>query len=143
MNNLTVFENEYFGKVRVIMIDNEPWFVGKDVAEALGYTNSKEALKKHVRDKNKQIIHKLDFNTLDIPNRGLTIINEPGLYSLIMRSKLKSAEDFQDWVYEDVLPSIRKQQCSYLSQNDIDILKKILWRLEDTCEVNKLLNKLM
>lgn len=102
---LTIFENGNFGKIRVIMIDDEPWFIGKDVAGALGYTNTRDALKKHVHedDKNTVVIHD---GTPGYPNK--VVINESGLYSLIFNSKLESARKFKRWVTKEVLPSIRK-----------------------------------
>lgn len=108
MNDLQIFNNEEFGQIRTVAIDNDPWFVGKDVAEALGYSNAKDALIKHVDDEDKRIILRSQFATLDIPNRGMTIINESGLYSLIFSSKLKKAKDFKHWVTSEILPSIRK-----------------------------------
>lgn len=78
-------------------IDNEPWFVGKDVAEALGYVDAKRAILQHIDDDDKQILRGQN-TTFEIPNRGLTIINESGLYSLIMSSKLPSAKSFKRWV---------------------------------------------
>lgn len=77
-----VFNNVKFGDVRVIMQDEQPWFVGKDVAEILGYSVAQKALRDHVEKEDKQVIQKFQNGTLEIPNRGLTIINESGLYSL-------------------------------------------------------------
>lgn len=94
--------------MRTVVIDDEPWFVGKDVAEALGYSDTKSALADHVDDDDKQIIQKGQIATLEIPNRGLTIINESGLYGLILSSKLPTAKQFKRWVTNEVLPSIRK-----------------------------------
>lgn len=108
MNELKIFENDQFGKVRVIKIDEEPWFVGKDVAAALGYSDTKSALKDHVDVEDKQIVQRGQIATLDIPNRGMTMINESGLYSLVMSSKLPSAKAFKRWVTSEVLPSIRR-----------------------------------
>ena len=108
MNELQVFTNEELGKVRVIKINNEPWFVGKDVAKILGYTNSSDALKKHIDEEDKQVILKSQFATLEIPNRGMTMINESGLYSLILSSKLSSAKKFKRWITSEVLPQIRE-----------------------------------
>jgi prophage antirepressor-like protein len=107
-NELITFTNERFGNVRTIMENNDPWFVGKDVAESLGYTNSKDAIKKHIDEEDKKIIQKSQFATLEIPNRGMTIINESGLYSLIFSSKLSQAKEFKRWVTSEVLPSIRR-----------------------------------
>lgn len=105
-----VFNNDVFGDVRVIIRDGEPWFVGKDVASALGYINTKDALVTHVDIEDKDIILRSQYTTLEnIPNRGLAIINESGLYSLILSSKLPSAKTFKRWVTSEVLPTIRKQ----------------------------------
>lgn len=95
-------------EVRVIDQEGTPWFVGKDVAEVLGYSNARDALVKHVDEEDKQNILKSQNATLDIPNRGLTVINESGLYSLILSSKLPSAKQFKRWVTGEVLPAIRK-----------------------------------
>lgn len=108
MNELKIFQNEEFGEIRTVTIDNEPWFVGKDVAEALGYSNTKDAIASHVAEEDKQVIQKSEITTFEIPNRGLTVINESGLYALIFGSKLESAKRFKHWVTSEVLPSIRK-----------------------------------
>jgi anti-repressor protein len=106
MNELKIFENPAFGKVRVVEQGGEPWFVGKDVAQALGYSNPRKALADHVREN-----HKSDGVTIrDTIGREQhpTIIDEAGLYSLVMRAKTDKAEDFQEWVTAEVLPAIRK-----------------------------------
>ena len=103
-NKIQVFSNDEFGKVRTLMIDNEPWFVGKDVAEVLGYTNPSKALSDHVDTEDK-----LNNETLlSLGQRGGWLINESGLYSLILSSKLPSAKKFKRWVTSEVLPAIRK-----------------------------------
>lgn len=103
-NKIQVFSNEEFGKVRTLMIDNEPWFVGKDVAEVLGYTNPSKALSDHVDTEDK-----LNNETLlSLGQRGGWLINESGLYSLILSSKLPTAKKFKRWVTSEVLPAIRK-----------------------------------
>lgn len=104
MNKLQVFENKTFGKVRVIERNNEPWFVGKDVAEVLGYSNPRKALYDHVKGTHKGVTN---CDTLG-GKQQLTIIDEAGLYLLVLRSKLPAAEDFQEWVVAEVIPSIRK-----------------------------------
>lgn len=114
-----VFNNVEFGDVRVIMQDEQPWFVGKDVAEILGYSVAQKALRDHVEKENKQVIQKSQNGTLEIPNRGLTIINESGLYSLIMSSKLPSAKQFKHWVTSEILPTIR-QHGVYLTPEKIE-----------------------
>lgn len=108
-SNVQVFNNSLFGEIRVVVRDGEPWFVGKDVAEKLGYKDPRIALRHHVEDEDKNIMLKSQINSLDIPNRGLTIINESGVYSLILRSKLPQAREFKHWVTSEVLPAIRKQ----------------------------------
>lgn len=94
MNEIKIFESEEFGQVRTVMIDDEPWFVGKDVATILGYTDTFGALKKHVDNDDKQNCQNSSFES----NRGLIIINESGLYSLILSSKLPAAKKFKRWV---------------------------------------------
>jgi len=108
MNELKIFENPEFGTIRTVEINGEPWLVGKDVAIALGYSDTKSAIADHVDDDDKQIIQRGQIATLEIPNRGLTIINESGLYSLVLSSKLPGAKKFKRWVTSEVLPSIRK-----------------------------------
>ena len=104
-NQVQVFNSGVFGDMRVVVRDGEPWFVGKDVASALGYTDTFGALKKHVEVEDKQNCQNSSFES----NRGLVIINESGLYSLILSSKLPQAKAFKRWVTSEVLPSIRKQ----------------------------------
>lgn len=109
-NELINFHHEMFGDIRAIEKDGEPWFVGKDVAEALGYSVARKAIRDHVDEEDKQILtfQNGTFGSQDIPNRGLTIINESGLYSLVLCSKLPSAKKFKHWVTAEVLPSIRR-----------------------------------
>lgn len=124
MNELSIFENPEFGSIRTTMIDDEPWFVGKDVATALGYKNSRDAITKHVDDEDKEIIQKSQNATLDfISNRGLTIINESGLYCLILSSKLPSAKKFKRWVTSEVLPAIRKTGTYTMIQTQSNLTK--------------------
>ncbi len=104
MNNLQIFENEEFGQVRTVTIDGEPWFVGKDVAAALGYSNHRDALYKHVDSEDKG---ESRFATPS-GEQSMTIINESGVYSLIFGSKLESAKRFKHWVTSEVLPALRK-----------------------------------
>lgn len=104
MNNIQIFNNPQFGNIRTVTIHGEPWFVGKDIAEALGYTNSRDALTKRVDDEDKGVAK------CDTPSgaQTMTIINESGLYSLILSSKLPNANKFKRWVTSEVLPTIRK-----------------------------------
>lgn len=104
MENVEIFKNPEFGEVRTTMIDGEPWFVGKDVAEALGYARTADAVAAHVDAEDKGVGK--------IPTPGgeqdVTIINESGLYSLVLSSKLPTAKQFKRWVTHEVIPSIRK-----------------------------------
>lgn len=104
MSNIKIFENPEFGSIRTVEIDKEPWFVGKDVAEVLGYADTFGAIKKHVENEDKQNCQNDSFES----NRGLTIINESGLYSLILSSKMPKAKEFKRWVTSEVIPAIRK-----------------------------------
>lgn len=103
-NSFTTFNNEEFGQVRTVLINNEPWFVGKDIAEALGYKNARDALNKHVYEEDKGVAKCDTLGGI----QNLTIVNESGLYSLILSSKLASAKKFKRWVTSEVLPELRK-----------------------------------
>lgn len=104
MNELKIFKNEAFGEIRTVEIGGEPWFVGKDVAEVLGYKDTADSIKKHVDDEDKLTRRFTDSGQ----SREMYIINESGLYSLILSSKLPNAKAFKKWVTSEVLPSIRK-----------------------------------
>ena len=106
MNEIQIFNNEEFGNIRTVNIDGEPWFVGKDVANALGYSNNRKAISDHVGEEDKR-----DGVTIrDSIGREQNpiLINESGVYSLIFGSKLESAKRFKHWVTSEVLPTIRK-----------------------------------
>ena len=134
-NELMIFKSEEFGSIRTVDIDGEIWFVGKDIAVALGYKNTKDAILSHVGEEDKRILQRseiatiksnnpknvfsMNFLSADIPNRGLTIINESGLYALIFGSKLESAKRFKHWVTSEVLPQIRKTG-SYKSMSNVN-----------------------
>ena len=105
MNNLTVFENPEFGAIRTVELDGEPWLVGKDVAAALGYKDTINALKAHVDPEDKKGGWRI---TTPSGDQDMTIINESGLYSLVLSSKLPTARKFRRWVTSEVLPSIRR-----------------------------------
>ncbi|ADL53255.1 phage antirepressor [Clostridium cellulovorans] len=115
MNDLRIFTSEEFGQVRTVVINNEPWFIGKDVAEKLGYSNGRDALNKHVDEDDKGVAN------CDTPGgkQDLVIINESGLYSLILGSKLPNAKKFKKWVTSEVLPSIRKHGV-YMTNDTIE-----------------------
>ena len=104
MENLQVFNSEEFGQIRTMVIDGEPWFVGKDVAEALGYERPTDTVRKRVDDEDRGI------SKMETPSgqQEMTIINESGLYTLVLGSKLDSAKRFKRWVTSEVLPAIRK-----------------------------------
>lgn len=117
MNDIQIFNNPEFGKVRVVTIDKEPWFVGKDVAVALGYNNARDAISKHVDDEDKGVAK---CDTLG-GMQNLSIINESGVYALIFGSKLPTAKKFKHWVTSEVLPDIRKHGL-YAKQSVIDMM---------------------
>lgn len=118
MTNIKIFENEEFKEIRTMLINGEPWFVGKDIAENLGYRDTADALKRHVEKEDKLTRCFTDSGQ----SRGMYIINESGLYSLILSSKLPTAKKFKRWVTGEVLPSIRKQGLYMTEQKVKDIL---------------------
>lgn len=142
-NELQIFNNNELGEIRVLNIDNEPWFVGKDVADILGYQNGSRDINRHVDEEDRQNYQNGTFDsqngTFDSP-RGVTIINESGLYSLILSSKLPNAKKFKRWVTSEVLPSIRKTG-AYFNQNagnQSDITQRTLIQILNT--QNKILD---
>ena len=139
MNELQIFKSSEFGQVRTLAIDGEPWVVGKDIAVALGYINTKDALSRHVDadDKGGSRI------TTPSGEQEMTVINESGLYSLIMSSKLPTAKKFKHWVTSEVLPTIRKHG-GYLTPEKVeevllnpDTLIKLAQRLKEETEARK------
>lgn len=141
MRKLQIFKNQEFGDIRTVAIGNEPWFVGFDVAGALGYKNQSDALAKHVSDEDKRVIQKSQITTFEyIPNRGLTFVNESGLYALIFGSKLESAKRFKNWVTSEVLPAIRKHGGYIVGQDtlsDEELLAKALLVAQSKIEENR------
>lgn len=115
MNNLQIFDSPDFGQIRTIQQNGEPWFVGKDVADILGYQNGSRDVNRHVDEDDRQNYQNGTFES----NRGLTIINESGLYSLILSSKMPKAKEFKRWVTSEVLPAIRKHG-GYLTADKIE-----------------------
>lgn len=115
MNELKIFKNKDFGEVRVIAINDEPWFVGKDVAEILGYKRTADALNTHVDGEDKGV------GEIQTPGgkQKMIIVNESGLYSLIFSSKMKKAKEFKRWVTSEVLPTIRKHG-AYMTETVIE-----------------------
>lgn len=143
MNNMEIFKNNEFGEIRTLKINNEPWFVGKDVAEILGYKDTSDAMKRHVDEDDKGVG--------EIPTPGgkqnMKIINESGLYSLILSSKLPSAKKFKRWVTGEVLPTIRKHG-AYMTDNVLeqaisnpDFMIGLLNELKEEQEHRKLLQE--
>lgn len=122
MNDIQIFNNPEFGEVRTVAIDNEPWFVGKDVAEALGYERTADAVRAHVDDEDKGV------GEIQTPGgkQQMTIVNESGVYSLIFGSKLESAKRFKHWVTHDVLPALRKTGRYSIEQPKANSLKDVL-----------------
>ena len=108
MSQLKIFTNPEFGEIRVVEINGEPWFVGKDVAQALGHTNHRKALADHVDAEDKRQEDGVTIRDSIGREQHPTIINESGVYSLILSSKLPTAKRFRRWVTSEVLPSIRK-----------------------------------
>lgn len=132
MNELHIFNSEEFGDIRTVTIDNEPWFVGKDVATALGYKNTADAIGKHI-DTDDKLTSQI---AIAGQRRDVVVINESGLYALILGSKLESAKRFKRWVTSEVLPAIRKtgsyqkpmttaEQIQLLAQGNIELKEKI------------------
>ena len=139
MNEIKIFNNPEFGKVRTMEINGEPYFVGKDVAEILGYSNPRDALSKHVDDEDKATVAIHDGSQ----NRNLTTINESGLYSLILSSKLPKAKEFKRWVTSEVLPSIRKHGAYAVDEllNDPEFAIKTFTALKEERERSKRLSE--
>ena len=133
MEELQIFNNPEFGNIRTTVIDNEPYFVGKDVAQILGYADTDQAIRSHVDDDDKLT---RQFNGSG-QNRNMTIINESGLYSLILSSKLPTAKQFKHWVTSEVLPAIRKTG-GYIgnqeNMSDDEIMAKALLVAQKTIE---------
>ena len=121
MNELTVFSNPEFGEIRAIEINGEPWFVGKDSAESLGYSNARDAIGRHVDKEDKTDVAIHDGSQ----NRNMTVVNESGLYSLIFGSKLESAKKFKHWVTSEVLPSIRKTGYYRTNKGNIPLKEQV------------------
>lgn len=146
MNDIQIFKNEQFGQVRVITKDNEPWFVGKDVSEILGYLEPNKAITRHT-DEDDRIKHPITDNLKRVQETW--VINESGLYSLILGSKLPTAKKFKKWVTSDVLPSIRKHGMYATDEliNNPDLLiaaaTKIKEERQARLEAEKLRDKLI
>ena len=138
MNEMIIFRNEDFGEVRIIEIDGEPWFVGKDVASKLGYKDTSDALKNHVDDEDKLTRCFADSGQ----NREMYIINESGLYSLVLSSKLESAKKFKRWITSEVIPQIRKTGSYHTPKTYAEALRALADEAEKA-EALKKQNQLM
>jgi prophage antirepressor-like protein len=138
MNELQIFNNSEFGEIRTISINNEPWFVGKDITDKLEYQNGSRDISRHVDEEDMQVI--------SIPNdkqsRNMLVINESGLYALILGSKLPKAKQFKHWVTSEVLPTIRKQGGYNLPTTYKQALQQLLIEVEKR-ELLELENKEM
>ena len=133
MKEMQIFENQEFGTVRTVELDGEPWLVGKDVAQALGYSNPRKALADHVDEEDKGVTK---CDTLG-GVQEMTIINESGLYSLVLSSKLPGAKKFRRWVTAEVLPAVRKHG-AYMTPHTLeqallspDFLLRLAQRLKE------------
>lgn len=133
MNEMTIFKNPEFGSVRTVMVDGEPWLIGKDVAEALGYSNARDAISKHVDGDDKGVAK---CDTLG-GTQDLTVINESGVYALVFGSKLESAKRFKHWVTSEVLPSIRKTGGYHLPQTYAEALRALADKAEEAERLEK------
>lgn len=143
MNKLTVFTHEQFGAIRAIKTDNEIYFIGKDLAERLGYKNISDALKKHVDMEDKMQIAYHDLKSMgvnDFGTKGGWLVNESGMYSLVLGSELPEAKKFKRWVTSEVLPQIR-QTGGYIpikeEDNEMEILSKAFLIAQKTIETQK------
>lgn len=133
MSELQIFKSPSFGQVRTVTIDGEPWFVAKDVATALGYSNTRDAIAKHVDDDDKNTVVIRDGKG----NPNQTVINESGLYSLVLSSKLPTAKKFKHWITSEVLPAIRKTGgfiANAETMTDAEIMSKALLIAKQTIE---------
>ena len=138
MNNLQVFKNNQFGEIRAVEYQNEPWLVGKDVTEKLGYRNGSRDINRHVDEEDRVVTSLHD----GIQNREMTIINESGFYALVLGSEMKEAKKFKKWVTKEVLPSIRKHG-AYMTPKTIeeallnpDTIIKLATKLKEEQELN-------
>ena len=129
MNKVKIFNSEEFGDVRTVTINGDPWFVGKDVAAALGFTNPRDAISTHVFDEDKGVE---SIDTLG-GKQKMTVINESGLYALVFGSRLKSAQRFKHWVTSEVLPAIRKTG-SYQAPQGKELLALAMLEAQKTIE---------
>lgn len=132
MNEIKLFTNKEFGEIRTMNIDEEPWFVGKDVAEALGYSNASKAVSTHVGEEDRILkVIEADSQNGNVVKTQTALINESGLYALIFGSKLESAKRFKHWVTSEVLPSIRKTGSYQKPMSPVEMMRIQLGMIDD------------
>ena len=131
MNEIKIFENPEFGSVRTVIIDDEPWFIANDVAKALGYSSPKDAVTRHCKGATK---HRY---LTDGGEQEVKIIPEGDIYRLTVRSKLESAERFESWVFDDVIPTIRKTGGYQLPQTYAEALRALADKAEEAERLEK------
>lgn len=132
MNELQIFNSEEFGDIRTVTIENEPWFVGKDVAEALGYSNASKAVSTHVGEEDRILkVLEADSQNGNVVKTQTALINESGLYALIFGSKLESAKRFKHWVTSEVLPAIRKTGSYQKPMSPVEMMRIQLGMIDD------------
>ena len=137
MNEIKIFNNEEFGSVRTVMIDDEPWMVGKDVAVALGYSNPRKALDDHVDAEDKMQGDGVTIRDSIGREQNPTVINESGLYCLVLSSKLPTAKKFRRWVTSEVLPAIRKTGGYQMPQTYAEALRALADKAEEAEKLEK------
>lgn len=132
MNEIKLFTNKEFGEIRTMNIDEEPWFVGKDVAEALGYSNASKAVSTHVGEEDRILkVLEADSQNGNVVKTQTALINESGLYALIFGSKLGSAKRFKHWVTSEVLPAIRKTGSYQKPMSPVEMMRIQLGMIDD------------
>lgn len=132
MDEIKLFTNKEFGEIRTMNIDEEPWFVGKDVAEALGYSNASKAVSTHVGEEDRILkVLEADSQNGNVVKTQTALINESGLYALIFGSKLESAKRFKHWVTSEVLPAIRKTGSYQKPMSPVEMMRIQLGMIDD------------
>lgn len=132
MNEIKLFTNKEFGEIRTMKIDGEPWFVGKDVAESLGYSNASKAVSTHVGEEDRILkVLEADSQNGNVVKTQTALINESGLYALIFGSKLESAKRFKHWVTSEVLPTIRKTGSYQKQMSPVEMMRIQLGMIDD------------
>ena len=127
MNELQIFNSVEFGNIRTVQINNEPWFVAKDITDRLGYSNGRDAVALHVDEEDKANVGISDGSQ----NRNMTVVNESGLYSLTLSSKLPNAKQFRRWITSEVIPQIRKTGGYKLPGNYAEALESLLLEVKE------------